>query len=366
MTEGSSYRTLFPWTDLARFVAACLVVISHVRDVLMVDYGGARWSAPFYAVTGLGHSAVIVFFVLSGFWISRSVLRRMDQPTFWQDYTVDRLSRLWIVLLPALALGGLLDWAGSEALNLPLYWQQGGRHSLDVPVALHLSPMVLLGNMLFLQTIVVHVLGSNGPLWSLASEFWYYIWFPALALLVLRRKVNPALAGLAVALLAPTITLGFLSWLAGLALFLALQRAEDRPTMPRALSLAGLVLFGVILLGSRGLHGSWMDPVLGVSFALALYLLARAKVAMPGWLELPARYGARASFSLYAVHFPMLAFVGGWLTRSGRFTTGPMGVMLVLAVTAGLLAAGWLFSLVTERHTDRLRQALRRPQPVNA
>jgi peptidoglycan/LPS O-acetylase OafA/YrhL len=45
----------------------------------------------------------------------------------------------------------------------------------------HLGPEVLLGNLVFLQAILVPTWGSNGPLWSLAFEFWFYIWFPTLA-----------------------------------------------------------------------------------------------------------------------------------------------------------------------------------------
>src|SRR5207302_8969523 len=34
-----------------------------------------------------------------------------------------------------------------------------------------------LGNLLGLQTVCVPSFGSNGPLWSLANEWWYYCFF---------------------------------------------------------------------------------------------------------------------------------------------------------------------------------------------
>lgn len=43
-----------------------------------------------------------------------------------------------------------------------------------------LAPAVLLGNLLFLQTKITQEFGSNGPLWSLFSEFWYYVLVPRL------------------------------------------------------------------------------------------------------------------------------------------------------------------------------------------
>ena len=50
------------------------------------------------------------------------------------------------------------------------------------------------------------VFGSNGPLWSLAFEFWYYLWFPALWLLW-RRQPSWMLATLAVGWFAPPMAL---------------------------------------------------------------------------------------------------------------------------------------------------------------
>ena len=77
------------------------------------------------------------------------------------------------------------------------------------------------GNFFFLQSIVSPVFGSNGPLWSLSYEFWYYIIFPALILATaawagIRSRI--LYAGLALLLLwfvGPQIRLYFLIWLAG-------------------------------------------------------------------------------------------------------------------------------------------------------
>jgi len=60
--------------DSIRGSAALLVFLNHWRALFFADY--AQISHPdlaakvFYTVTGLGRSAVIVFFILSGFFIS--------------------------------------------------------------------------------------------------------------------------------------------------------------------------------------------------------------------------------------------------------------------------------------------------------
>src|SRR5262249_807489 len=59
--------------DLIRGLAAIAVLVYHVRYGFFVDYG--ELSAPdhfsflFYSLTAFGHDAVMVFFVLSGFFI---------------------------------------------------------------------------------------------------------------------------------------------------------------------------------------------------------------------------------------------------------------------------------------------------------
>src|SRR5262245_22187219 len=102
----------FLWFDLIRGVSALAVCASHLRGVVFQDFssgGGAIWQ-PFYFVTGLGHQSVVVFFVLSGFFVGGSVLKKGRDFEF-EDYATARLTRLWTVLLPALAVTALVDLA---------------------------------------------------------------------------------------------------------------------------------------------------------------------------------------------------------------------------------------------------------------
>ena len=362
-----SRAPFYHWLDLFRFLAAALVAVSHVRDIVLVDYPGEPLFLPFYALTGFGHSGVIVFFVLSGFWISRSVLNRLDRDGFWPSYLIDRLVRLEIVLLPALLLGGLLDWAGMQMLQLPLYAGTSGSHSIAPDLASHFGAEVFTGNLAFLQTIIVPAWGSNGPLWSLANEFWYYLWFPALALALRKRRPGLALLSLVVALANPSILLGFASWLVGFALLKLLERASPHPWQRFRLAVAASALLGALLTASA-IKLAVLDLPLALAFGWFLYELAQAEVPFPGWLARLARYGSTSSFSLYAIHFPIAALVGGWLARTGRLPPSPGSLALVLAVTALCVAAGWLFSLASERHTADLRRWLKQrliPQPAD-
>jgi len=119
-------RTWWPYLDLARGVAALLVALSHLRgfvfvDFHAVDHPGLVWSG-FYFVTGFGHQAVMVFFVMSGFLVGGTVVSRAETGQWsWIDYAITRMTRLWIVLLPALLLTALWDNLGIAITGSSFY-----------------------------------------------------------------------------------------------------------------------------------------------------------------------------------------------------------------------------------------------------
>ena len=64
--------------DCLRGVAALLVCLEHLRAFLFVPFAQLKslgvFTKGFYLVTGLGHQAVMIFFVLSGFLVGGSVI----------------------------------------------------------------------------------------------------------------------------------------------------------------------------------------------------------------------------------------------------------------------------------------------------
>ena len=110
-------RTASVHLDALRGIAAVGVCLSHLRDFFFVDYPHPAHKnlllAAIHLVSGLRHQWVIVFFVLSGYLVGGSVLRSMALGRWsWREYLLNRLTRLYIVLVPALVLGGLLDATG--------------------------------------------------------------------------------------------------------------------------------------------------------------------------------------------------------------------------------------------------------------
>ena len=374
MTEVGSSHTAprndlsgsYQLMDVFRALAAYLVVISHIRDLLIVDSPDALnialSSKIYYFITGFGHSAVIIFFVLSGFWITKSVVRRSGEAAFWLEYLIDRLSRLWIVAIPAILLGGLLDIMGIFLFSLPIYTGATGSTSMPETAIESLNLATLVANVLFLQTFVSPALGSNGPLWSLAFEFWYYVWFPALWYSVKRRSLTLTLFALGVGLLNPEAYLGFLSWLCGSLLYFLISRFRWEGAslfLRRTILLSGVLAFAAAMAGARLRLGIWFDPVLSAAFSWLMLGICISKPAPTRWLNFIARYGARSSFSLYAIHFPLVAFIAGFFIRTGRLQPSILFVLTSFAMFLTVAIVAHAFSCLTEAKTYQLRSAAR-------
>ena len=189
--------------DLLRTAAALIVFIVHCLFF---------WDGRYFAVAAhTAHSAVIVFFVLSGYVIAYSTLRNGRG---LRAYVVARLSRLYSVLAPALILTALLQGIG-HALNPDFTQFQSHGHETFryLAVAAHLQSV---------WTFSASPL-ANGPLWSLSYEFWYYALFGAAVLLQPGWVRAMSVAGVLL-IAGPDILLLLPCWLAGVALFLSRDR----------------------------------------------------------------------------------------------------------------------------------------------
>src|SRR5215467_4133776 len=103
--------------DMLRGIAAFLVLAGHVRSYVFQSYAelgqGDLLVKAFYFATGLGHQAVIIFFALSGFLVGGRALEDLMTNRFsWSRYFLRRLTRLWIVIIPAMLLTLLFDSIG--------------------------------------------------------------------------------------------------------------------------------------------------------------------------------------------------------------------------------------------------------------
>ena len=360
--------------DWIRGLAAAAVMFGHVRGLYFVNYSELTRRPPaltiLYALTGLGHQSVMVFFVLSGFFISTSVVSALRERRWsWRAYLINRVSRLELVLFPALLLGALWDQIGMRLFSgFALY--HSGLYKFYVPsVALRSTVPCFFGNLFFLQSVRFPVFGSNGPLWSLSYEFWYYLLFPALVLAIFSRgsvlgRAASFLLAIGVAVfVGPHICLYFLIWLAGAAVALGPRFAAlCKPWFfwPAALFTCGLFAGALAFsLVRPGLFGDGEDLLIGAAFALWLYVLTHVSSAeVPRAYSAPARTLAGFSYTLYLVHFPALLLLRALWSPSGDWQPGALHLLYGTGLAALMLAYAYLVASFTEARTDAVRRRL--------
>ncbi|MEK8029026.1 acyltransferase family protein [Pseudaquabacterium rugosum] len=321
------------YLDAVRLLAACVVVVHHAFGAGIT--GGFLWQVGQY-----GPTAVMVFFVLSGYVIQHVIATREHRLS---DYAVARLARLYSVVVPALALGALAQWVGDAVLPAAsaVPWERAQPDAL----------WRWLMSLVMLQD--VWQLGmsppNNGSFWSLSYEFSYYVLFAVLVYLRGGRRwgvgvLVALVAGPAVLALAPV-------WLAGVWVCRRHQDPVWRLPAPLALLLA--VGGGLLLLASPwhrdalavdlpGISASLASDLLdGAAFGLHLLGLHQVMGRAGGWLAALQRPVARAAtltFPLYLMHLPVLRCVAGlspWADTPGA----PAHIALVYGLTLAVVVA---------------------------
>jgi len=338
------------YLDALRFGAAFTVFLSHFGRVS----GGMFWQLQPY-----GRTAVLVFFVLSGFviaWVTEARER-----TF-QEYALSRVARLYSVIVPAFILTAVLDHI-AMAIDPRLYGPE------VLPYMLRGSLSVFLGyglSAVFLgQTWTLDMPpGSDLPFGSLDYEAWYYILF-GLAMFLQGRRRIVALAAAAL-LVGPKILLFLPLWLMGV--FAWRWRAALPRQMGALLAFAALAAFiGLEKLGGQQLflfqhppapllpwQFSAYDYIVSALVALFIVGLANAPLPMPGAaVQRVIRFLAGTTFGLYLLHFPLLLFFGTVIPGPADSTSHRI---LVFGLTLGVAIA---FSHVIEQQKGALKGALR-------
>jgi peptidoglycan/LPS O-acetylase OafA/YrhL len=357
--------------DLLRGLAAILVLADHCRNYFFVNFHEVGLHrvllAVPYILTAAGHEAVVIFFVLSGFLIGGTVRRSFELGQWnWAGYLSNRLVRLWIVLLPGLLLTLLWDKIGiALEASRPVYLGDPG-HPMVGSIARTDAAAVFIGNVLFVQEVLVPAFGSNGPLWSLANEFWYYVLFPLGLLAILpisstrTRIITAALFTLLGVWLRTTLLPLFPVWLLGAALI-----NLPRPHLSNSLRwMAAATYVPIVFLCTR-LHGTLgivSDYILaGVTAALIWTLLSASRAAPAAAGQVRFSHGlARFSYTLYVVHLPFLTLMAALLVGDRRWQPTPPHIAAALGILAVTLAYAYGIASLTEFHTDRVRRWVQR------
>ena len=333
-------KELSAYLDVLRLGAAATVFLGHLS--WMAISGGFLWQVQPY-----GHSAVIVFFVLSGFVISHAA--DVKERTLF-DFSVARLARLYSVVLPAILLTVVCDAIGTQH-NAAVY---------DMSRETHPLWRLLLGVLFLTQSWGHASLLSNEAYWSLPYEFWYYVIFAAATFLKGGQRVvvliaSCALAGPGILVMAPI-------WAAGAVAYRLAKRAVLGQALARTIWIAAGVGALAVMLINRIPDSAefWFLPAVFSGWDFLLGFLVAANIFSANFLSFglqkfhpPLAKLAGMTFALYLFHLPLLHLAAAYM---------PVGLPVVVRgviEAAFTLTAVYLLSFVSEAQKHRWRGAIR-------
>ena len=326
----------FPGLEGLRAVAALLVVFHHART---------------HRLWGVleGWNGVTLFFVLSGFLITTLALREEDEhgSLRWRAFVVRRGFRILPIYFASLALYAAVMYSVGF----------GGDHRSVFTHALpwYLSPFPEVP--FFTKTHIVFSLA-----WSLGIEEKFYLLWPLVAFVLLRKHAHGRIGLALVLALAAQLPLAFSSGgralapysaiLVGCVLAFALHHRHAFRFVARLGSVPGLIvalsllvtvhaLTHVFDVTAAGFRVSSPYYYLPYSFAAALVVASLALQARGSGVfrSRPLRFVGRISYPLYLTHPIALGFAataiapGGVLTELAYLAAG---LTLSLALAYGL------------------------------
>jgi peptidoglycan/LPS O-acetylase OafA/YrhL len=360
-----------------KFSTATSVLLDVLRLASAIAIAGAHLTQPFFSVgwpnlTDDGKPALVMLFLLSGLVIRYvTVLRRGTMTDFW----VDRISRVYSVVVPALAFTIVASYLAMR-INPAFYLPNWGMTNS--------KPLLRIGmNLIFMAQSWNLTLDpfSNSPFWTLSYEVFYYVFYAVgFYLAGLRRAfwlvMVAVLAGQHILLLLPL-------WLIGCLAHDIYQRARDPKIPLRKLNLiflaagaGGGVLFPVAvrtLIYLKGfvtrffwvhhhapvnLHWAYIYYAEGlpVVFLLlwAMLLFERLKVAEKATWVKWVRLLSEATFPLYLLHFPLYVLIVAIFPNQRGNAAFKIGMLILCVGISALLARP------TVEFKNYLRDLLRR------
>ncbi|UPK67201.1 acyltransferase family protein [Chitinophaga filiformis] len=348
------------WLDLFRGLAAMIVVTTHCRTMLFVEYGllppaeKTVRNSVFFFLTRISHEAVLLFFVLSGFLVGGKVIQRLKAGTFdLKSYALDRTVRIMLPLLSALILIFICNTIIGQQYSVIDY----------------------LGNILSLQGILVPWV--SGPLWSLAYEVWFYVLMGGMAWWLTTTKNAYRYVGIALLFVNFLIFSNSLKatylfiWLLGAMSFFYVKKNNFMLVLGILSLIASMLSLQFFGRESRTFELHNVDNIkticelcLGISMCLivqqVIHRKPKGKVAIA--LNKFGTWLANFSYTLYLTHLPIVyVLVHFGFPKSGSINAVSLGYYL--AAIAISLVSAYLIYLVFERRTKYVKEILKRRIP---
>jgi peptidoglycan/LPS O-acetylase OafA/YrhL len=316
--------------DLLRGLSILLVILQHLNESLPLGFNSIVLSS--------GYHGVIIFFVISGFLITVTSLKKwgtLDNIQTDQFYRA-RFARIMPCFLALLFILIALDRFQIQGFAL-------NTEQTTLPRAV-LAALTL--HMNCLESQVGYLPGPWDVLWSLSVEEVFYLCFPWICK-TFKNQLHLIMLMIALIILGPLARVvftaneiwaghGYLSCMDGIALgclagMVATQVKLDKASLSVVLNLGmGLAVFGIVFRSNAWYDVSLLEMGIGLML-VALYHIKQSKIAALNWF-------GRNCYEIYLIH---MFFVVGLSQMDLPRTWLPMGyfgVIILSGVSAELVA----------------------------
>jgi peptidoglycan/LPS O-acetylase OafA/YrhL len=379
--------------NLIRFAACEMVVLCH----FLTKYQPVFGEASFRLGSTLGGVAVLLFFALSGMLICYSLLKKLGNPTYrFRDFFVDRFSRIYSGLVPSMLFSAFFA-ALIYFTNYPYFDYLSSMQSSPslltfvmtlgmlqrFPISFFNSLLSPLGLVFPLPSVTPF--GFNGLLWTLAVEWWIYMffgWFAiGLSAFLAKRKRSSAykILFLIIAAALSFILIGLMQefssviivWFVGALMMLAVSNETLRSKLvdrfaARVLALVFVFAFASAIFGAYvafAWTGGYYDVFLGLALSAfvlfgVLFLNGNgvgyiSKCVLNERLASWIAVGAGFSYTLFLTHYPIVIFLNGLNLPIDRLLMLP-AILLITNLAAFSIA------YFTEKRHRYLAEAIKK------
>jgi peptidoglycan/LPS O-acetylase OafA/YrhL len=305
LTQGNSVIL-----DLIRGLSAQLVVVGHGLSFFGIFTFLHPPNFPW-----IQNIAVLLFFILSGFLITYSTLKKKNYS--FSQYFIDRFSRIYVAFIPAIIFVFLLDllsitirpenYVYADAFNIRTF----------------------IGNLLMLQDFplllksprdeFITSFGSARPFWTLAVEWWIYIFFGYIVLIFVKKEKIKFRDLITFAFLAIVPVYNIVSgrgsgltayWIFGSLICLLLMQnfAEKIPLRTKKIFFLLLIILAALRIT---ITMTEYEAIFAFILALALLLILdiTTNIQFSNKVIKLIKFNASYSYTLYLIHYSILSFL---------------------------------------------------------
>lgn len=314
--------------DFLRAGAALMVCVGHALGIFSFGLPTVYWPQQ------LG---VVIFFLLSGYLISQTLHRRLQNSnSTFLDYAIDRWSRIYSGFLPAIALIAAIDWFAISFGHA------------NVETVQRFTVETFFANVFMMQAPAIALpFGSAAPFWTVAIEFWMYI-FVGLLAFAIRDGFSPwRIILIVVAGIIPVQSLTennmvIVPWLLGA----AIEQTAFRWQKGSLFWWCAVGAIAIAALGCSIFYGSdiygWSTFTLSaIIFVAILSVVSRMKILPSQRFTAIVVWCAAWSYSLYLLHHTLMMDLAAFIGSSVKNAPLAIAISILVAIT---------FASLTEFH----------------